>query len=367
MLQQLLVIKQPLVKRVPSQKKQYPFFIKLFNWEYWSFGAVYTPVYFYWFYLCIRAKSLFFFSASNPTIENGGFLMECKSDIFKIMPQQYYPQTFLVQTGFTQKEIAEQIKAQGFNFPVIVKPDIGGKGRGVRKIQTAELAAVYIHQCNFPMLVQELIAYTNEAGIFYYRFPWETKGKLSGIVAKEFLTVTGDGISTQEELIMQNPRYFLQLPALKKMPEIDLAAILPKGQQKVMVPFGNHARGAKFIDTSHQITLQLEEAIDAICKQIPGFYYGRLDVMFNNWEELTAGKNLSIVELNGAGSEPTHIYDPSHSIFFAWKEIIRHWKLLFVISVWNRKNNAAPFLTFKAGVNMFKQNMAVEKKLNSML
>ncbi len=367
MLLQHLVIKQLLFKKVSSQKQKIPFFIKLFNWEYWSFGTIYAPIYFYWFYLCIRARSLFFFSASNPTIENGGFLMERKSDIFKIMPQQYYPKTFLIEAGFTQEQIVDLIKAQHFTFPVIVKPDIGGKGRGVRKINTPELVAVYIYACNFPMLVQELILYNNEVGIFYYRLPWEVNGKISGIVAKEFLTVTGDGVSTQEELLMQNPRHVLQLPAIKKMAEIDLQAILPNKEQKVIVPFGNHARGAKFIDASNQITPQLENAIDEISKQIPGFYFGRLDIMFNNWQQLSEGKNISIVELNGAGSEPTHMYDPSHSVFFAWKEIVRHLKLLYTISVWNKKNKGVPYLSFKAGINMFKQNSMVEKKLNTML
>jgi hypothetical protein len=46
-----------------------------------------------------------------------------------------------------------------------------------------------------------------------------------------------------------------------------------------------------------------------------GFYFGRLDVMYNTVEELEQGINFSIVELNGAASEPTHIYDPKHSLF----------------------------------------------------
>ena len=138
-------------------------------------------------------------------------------------------------------------------------------------------------------------------------------------------------------------KHILQLSALKKMKDIDLGEILPTNIKRVLVPFGNHARGAKFIDSSNLITPQLENSIDIICKKIAGFYYGRLDIKFRNWDDLAQGKNLSIIELNGAGSEPTHMYDPSHSIFFAWKEITRHWKLLFRISVFNRRNNAVPY------------------------
>ena len=70
-----------------------PFFIKLFNWEYWSFTSVYLLIYPVWFLLCLRARSLFFFNASNPSIKNGGFLCESKKDIISIIPPEYHPPT----------------------------------------------------------------------------------------------------------------------------------------------------------------------------------------------------------------------------------------------------------------------------------
>ncbi len=361
------LVKEPIAKETILGKNHIPFFIKLFNWEYWSFNVVYFPIFFYWFYLCIRARNLFFFSASNPTIENGGYLMERKSDIYDIMPQVYYPKTLLVKEGLSSSDIQSLIVEKSFQFPVIVKPDIGGKGRGVRKIDTIEDAVAYIEFAKFPMLVQALVDYKNEAGIFYYRFPWEENGRISGIVSKEFLTVIGNGLSTVEDLVMENPRYILQIEALRRMQEIDFTEILKVGEEKVLVPFGNHARGSKFIDTTSLVTRALEKTIDTISKQIPGFYFGRLDVMYSNWQDLTEGKNLSIIELNGAGSEPTHIYDPSHSIFFAWKEIARHLKILFRISVYNHKQKNIPYLSFRKGIKMFKDVRGVEKKLDELL
>jgi hypothetical protein len=55
------------------------------------------------------------------------------------------------------------------------------------------------------------------------------------------------------------------------------------------------------------------------------------------------------VELNGAASEPTHIYDPKHSLFFAWKELARHITYMYEISVANNKNGI-PYLEHKAGM-----------------
>ena len=60
--------------------------------------------------------------------------------------------------------------------------------------------------------------------------------------------------------------------------------------------------------------------------------------------------------MNGAGSEPTHMYDPKHSIFFAWKEIIRHWNILYRISVLNHKDYKVSYMKFSSGIRMLYEN-----------
>jgi len=132
-----------------------------------------------------------------------------------------------------------------------------------------------------------------------------------------------------------------------------------------LVPYGNHARGAMFLDDSHLVDAQLTASIDAVCKQIKGFYYGRMDVRYASWEDLRNGRNFGIVEVNGAGSEPTHMYDPKHSIFFAWKEIIRHWNILRKISLLNHRKGI-PYLSYKDGVAMMRENAVLEKKLDEL-
>jgi len=133
----------------------------------------------------------------------------------------------------------------------------------------------------------------------------------------------------------------------------------------VLVPYGNHARGAKFLDDSNLIDEQLTRVMDNICNQVKDFYFGRLDIRFNTWEELKNGKNFSVIEVNGAGAEPTHIYDPKHSIFFAWKEIIRHWILLWRISRMNYKRGHK-YLSLKEGLAMFREDKIHSKKLAAM-
>lgn len=339
-----------------------PFLIRLLHWEYWSFNTVYGPILFIWLLLCARARSLFFFSASNPTIMNGGFLMESKKAIYDLMPADFYPRTQFFQAHTDAEKVISTITEQQFRYPLIAKPDIGARGMGVRKLNSAADLATYAGESVLDFLVQEYIAYSEEVGIFYCRFPGEKTGRITGIVGKEFLGVTGDGQKTIRQLVMQEKRCILQLKALETIYGEQLGQVLAPGEKKELVPYGNHARGAKFLDFSNRTTPALEQKIDEIANQVNGFYYGRFDIRFSSWEKLTAGKEFSIIELNGAGSEPTHMYDPKHSIFFAWKEIIRHWFLLFKVSRLNHRKGV-PYMSYKAGRQMFRDNAAFEKKI----
>lgn len=342
-----------------------PFFIKLLHWEYWSFNAVYMWIMPVWVYLSLRARSFFFFAAANPSIENGGFLMESKKKIYDIIPPQFYPRTIFFNTGTAVETVLQQIQEQHFTYPLIAKPDIGGRGRGVMKIYNEQELKNYIDSSPLDYLVQEYASQPSEVGIFYYRYPGEERGHISGVVKKELLSVTGDGSSTILDLLKKDKRFILQLPVLEKLYGADLNAVLVAGEEKELVPYGNHARGAKFLDDSHLVDEQMEHSIDAICKQVKGFYFGRLDVRYNTWEELRQGKNISIIELNGAGSEPTHMYDPTHSLFFAWKEIIRHWVILWRISRANHKKGI-PYLSRREGLQMMRDNKAFEQKMGQL-
>ena len=342
-----------------------PFFIKLFNWEYWPFNVVYGPLFPYWFFLCLKARSFFFFNTANPSIKNGGFLMESKKEIYDLIPFEYYPSTLFFKTSTSSQEIIELIKQRNLKYPLVGKPDIGMKGMMVKKLENENDVIAYAANSKVDFLVQEFVPYQNEIGIFYYRYPNEEKGHLSGIVKKEFLSVKGDGVSTIEQLLLKNKRAVLQLPTLRIKEKDKMNIVLKKNEEFIVVPYGNHVRGAKFLDDSNLIDEELTETIDSISKRVKGFYFGRLDIRYNTWEELKQGKNFSIIELNGSGSEPTHIYDPKHSLFRAWKEIIKHWKILYKVSKLNHQLQETPYMTTKMGLDMFRENSEYVKLLNS--
>ena len=73
-----------------------------------------------------------------------------------------------------------------------------------------------------------------------------------------------------------------------------------------------------------------------------GFYFGRYDVRVPSEEDLRAGRNLSVIELNGVSSEATWIYDPKHPVGFAWRTLFEQWRIAFRIAAWNREHGHGP-------------------------
>lgn len=337
----------------------------MLHWEYWPFHAVYTPLYPYWLWLALKSRSLFFFNASNPTIQYGGFLMESKKDIYDLMPEGSYPLTLLFRQG-TDFDVARlQAEAGRFGFPLIAKPDIGLRGTKVVLLRDEDEWRQYHTATRVDYLLQEYVPFENEVGLFYCKLPGR-EGAITGITGKQLLKVTGDGSSTIEQLLIRNDRFFLQLSTLQKSLGNDVLSGVPlAGETCLLVPFGNHCRGAMFIDITHLCNQRLTDTINRVCGSIEGFYFGRLDIRYNTWEEFCDGVNFKIIELNGAGSEPTHIYDPKHSIWFAWGEIIRHWRLLYQVSSFNKQTGIGHYLTWRQGMKMFKDNKEHMNLLNS--
>jgi len=335
---------------------------RITNWEYWPFWLIYYPMSPVWLYYSIKARSIFFFNAANPGMKNGGMAMVSKMDIYNMIPDAFIPKTLFVQKDEASELTLERILAMDIGFPFIAKPDIGMKAFGVEKIHNEDEFSKYVHWTPSDFLVQEMIPYQNEVGIFYVRKPGESHGKITGVVSKEFLSITGDGQSTMLELIKKNPRSHLQLGALSKKFGTQLQKVLAMDEKFVLVPYGSHTRGAKFVDISHKINTELVQTIDKVCSQMGGFHYGRLDVLYNTYEELCQGKNFSIIEVNGAGGEATHIYDSKHSIFWAWREVARHWGMLCDISIMNNRAGHS-YLSFKDGRNMLRETGALQAQL----
>ncbi len=330
------------------------FLTRVLHWEYWPWQIVYFPIMLYWLWLSVKARSFFFFFNTNPGIESGGMLVESKNDILKLIPGELKPRTLFYSYPASFEEVSEGMKEKGIRFPVIGKPDHGERGWMVEKIAGAAELNKYIDRIRTDFLIQEYIDLPHEAGIFYCKIPGQDKGFVSSMVVKDLLKITGNGTETVREIIKQYPRASLQLEALENRIPDQMNLVPLKGEVIELVPIGNHSRGTTFLNGNHMINDQLNRVFDKISSGIPGFFYGRFDIRYSSPECLYRGENIKILELNGAKSEPAHIYDPGYPIFRAYRDLFHHWNLLYRIAALNRKSGIK-YPGFKQGWNTWKK------------
>jgi len=336
-------------------------FHKKMHWEYWHARAIYIPLLWAWFYCAIRNRSLYFFNYTNPSISYGGFAMCSKKEIYDLIPSRCIPKTLKFNHKDSVEKISTAIDQFQMSFPLVLKPDIGLKGLGVHFIENYSQLEKEVKNLDSDYLIQEKIPYKNEVGIFYVRYPNEKDGFCTGMVRKDFLSVRGNGSSTLEELILNDSRAFVHYKSLYREWSNQWNSIVEKDKTILLVPYGSHTRGACFKDVSNSMSTQLSSVINSICKEVNGFYYGRLDVMYKDWESLLAGKDFSIIEINGTAAEPTHIFDSKHSYFFGAKTIIKHWMMMSKISRINR--NSLETASFKKTTKALFQNIKLERQL----
>ncbi len=321
--------------------KRRPFFIKLRQWEYWPSLAFYWPLIFYLPWLALRARHPAFFTAANPGIYSGGLGLESKFETVQMLPAHLRPRTIRVRPATPLPAVMSRLDSAGIGFPLIAKPDVGFRGLLVKKIKTREELAAYLERYPADFLLQEFLTAPGEFGVLYYRLPGTERGRITSLTLKSFLAVTGDGRSTVRELVETNDRALLQLDRLMRdLPDL-LDHIPAAGVRVPLGQVGNHSKGTRFIDGGHLIDETLERTFDNIAGQIDGYYYGRFDVKCNSLADLKAGRNLSIIELNGICSEPTHLYDPDGSYWNSLAAILKHWRLIWRIATANHRRGAA--------------------------
>jgi hypothetical protein len=336
------------------------FIIKLRSWEYWPFGIIQLPLFVYFAWLSVRARSLIFFSAANPGIPMGGMFGESKFDVLKKIPDKYTAKTILIVAPASTETVIKTLERNGFRLPVIFKPDLGERGFMVTRIDTETDIESYLSRMKSDFLVQELITLPLEYGVFYTRFPNEKNGTVTSVVVKEMLSVVGDGTSTLQQLILSKDRAKLQWNTLKKTYDKRLAQILPAGEKLELVSIGNHCLGTKFLDGGHLITNELSDVFDRISKQIEGFYFGRYDLRCNSVPDLYQG-NIKIMELNGCGAEPAHIYHPGYTLGKAMSVLFLHWRNIFLIARENAKQGAS-YTTLKDALAYYRKFKSVTQQ-----
>lgn len=341
-------------------------FYQLAHWETWDWRIKYIPLIPLWVWHCIRSGSFWFFTPSNPTLLFGGFEGETKENINEHLPVHLYPKTKYVKAKSAYPAI-EALAAKNFQYPLAVKPNIGRMGFMFRIIKNNEELQAYHEKMPVDYLIQELITYPLEVSVFYYRFSNQQKGTITGFIKKEFLEVVGDGKSTLLQLMMAYPRIRFKLDEMKAKHQDKLSDIIPENKIFYLSYALNLSRGGKLVSLEHEKNAQLLKVFDELSHYSKTLFFGRYDIKCRSVDDLKQGKNFSILEFNGSGAEPHHVYGNGYTLFQACRILAHHWNILGAISRHNHKKGAH-YLNFNTGWKIMKscrKHFALLEKLDS--
>ncbi len=330
----------------PWNRKAFPYsFEKWLYFEFWPPYLFYLPVIAWYVGLSIRHRNPLLPLYANPRIENGGMVGESKWELYQPLmteSSKHWLKTKLIPKVAGMSLVVRQVMAnEGIAFPIVLKPDKGQRGYGVRIVRTEEELETYFDTFDFDVLLQEFCDWPNEAGIFYCRIPGENRGKIFSITDKHFPYIIGDGTSSLGDLILRDKRarliamtYFSQLrPRLDTVPA--------QGEKVTLSETGNHCTGAVFTNGKLLCSAMLLEKVEAMLNQVPDFYFGRFDVRYEKADTLRQGESFKVVELNGASSEATHIWDRSTPLLEAYRVLFQQWSIAFEVGRIVKRNRTA--------------------------
>ena len=319
---------------------------KIVNYEFWAWYMIYIPLLPVYLFGVLYTRKLLYFTAANPSIDMGGFFGERKSEIMDLIPSSYVVKSIHVTRIHSSDSLAKIIEEAELTLPLILKPNVGERGEGVKLCLTIEDLFAY-GESQSDYLIQEYVDYPLEIGVLYSKLPCSSGGEVTSIVQKEFLSVCGDGQSTVYQLLQKHKRNRLYLAVVRERFSDRLDVVVPKDENFIIHKIGNHVLGTKFIDMNRHMSSALNEAFTELGNQIEGVFYGRFDLKVPSYADLEKGKNIKIFELNGVSADPGHIYDQKN-VFIAYGELAKHWLQIIHISKQNIKKGVkiTPFSKF---------------------
>ena len=307
-----------------------------------------VPMVLQWLWLGLRYRSISLPSSANPGITSGGMVGDGKLEYFAAMGALARAATadhigVLNEPGLALVQVMDRLDAAGLSFPLVAKPDMGWCGYGVRLLDSREALADYLHR--FPQgetfLLQRYLPEPGEAGLFYMREPSAANGTLIGILLRHYPSVTGDGHASVAELIERDLRLRRSTDNPMHECRYDPQQVPAQGESVRLSTVASTRVGGCYQDGSEHATPALTQRVDAIAKDMGLFLVGRFDVRYRSLEALRRGE-FTIMEVNGAGSEAVHAWDPKYSIRDVYRIVFAKQRLLFKISDENRRRGHLP-------------------------
>ncbi|MFC7704652.1 hypothetical protein ACFQXB_10650 [Plastorhodobacter daqingensis] len=305
-----------------------------------------------WLGLALRHGSLTLPTAANPSMEVGGLWGESKAQglgLFGPVGRQFTAPYVVLCRGGESADAAEAealaaLRGAGIDFPVVAKPDRGYQGWGVRALQDVTDLRAYLAPAGagLRILLQKLVRFQGEAGIFYIREPGAARGRIVSLALNYAPHVIGDGRKSVADLVVADPVLAANRAVYQARSPAGWGSIPAPGEVVILTNARSARLGAVYRSALDQVTPALEEIVDTIAREIPDFHFGRFDIRFSSLEALQEGRDFLIVELNGAGAEMLHLWEGATSLSSAYRTLWRQYRKLFAIGAAMRRQGHRP-------------------------
>lgn len=303
-----------------------------------------------WIALSLRHMSVTLPTAANPKMEVGGLWGERKSQDLRLFGERA-ARRLAPYVAFKAEGLAgdlamalARLEDKGLGFPIVVKPDRGYQGWGVRKVEGPDELAAYLANVlpGTGLILQRFVAHDGEAAVFYIREPGASRGRIASMVLTYAPHVVGDGNATLEALVDADPVLAGNREVYRERHRARWRSVVPANEVVTLTVARSARLGAVYRNAAHLVTPELERTIEEIARDIPEFHFGRFDLRFRSLDELRHGEGLSILELNGAGAEMLHIWDGRTRLRDAYRTLWRQYRTLFAIAAENRRRGHRP-------------------------
>ena len=227
--------------------------------------CVYIPIYLQLGRLCLRYKRKpTILWKVNPFFPYGGLICPKSLIVDKFLEKKenkaFFTKTLPLSTSDSlEKRISKTeqfIKVENLHYPLIIKPDDGIGGVGVKFINNKKELEIALDGIKKDYVLQEYVAWNDEFSVFFIKHPSHKEGKIWSLTKRYTAKHAND-------------------------PEL----IIP---------------GRKIIceDKSHLITPRINQVFNAIA-DIEWFYFWRFDIRVKDIEKfLSEGKDFTILEVN---------------------------------------------------------------------
>ena len=347
------------LSRLPGRLRWRIRWARIRHWEFWPGWLYYIPIVL-WILLCgLRFRHWTAFSATNPGMDNGSVVGERKSHMLLALQQarpDLLPRTELLDAELDKALASVRQLGEEQGWPLVLKPNIGQRGRGVAIVHSLAEAEAYLHVASFAVLTQAYVE-GQEYGIFLRRLPGRPDFEISSITHKALPFLSGNGRDNLRTLILAHPRAWLIAPMLFERHREQLGRVLKESEDFQLVELGAHCRGSEFRDGSDCHSPALLQTMQALAHALPGFDFGRIDLRCPDAQSLRAGKAIQVLEINGVTSEPAHYYHPGTSYWRGLAGFCAHWTRAFALGRDNLRQQRATALPPLRLLQLFREDL----------